>query len=133
VQEVGFPTRNEVEGGRRPVCTSAARKIGVPLVARQGRSPSAGLVSLALRGAHELLLLSGRALHGRNGPLRRVSADRQCDRRLEGSISPSTRSICFRSDSFSNAVEEPNRAKMGEDASRAYNSRKWRTDLCVLA
>src|SRR3984893_1243069 len=39
VQEVGFPTRNEVEGGRRPVCTSAARKIGVPLVARQGRSP----------------------------------------------------------------------------------------------
>jgi hypothetical protein len=29
VQEVGFPTRNEVEGGRRPVCTSAARKIGV--------------------------------------------------------------------------------------------------------
>src|ERR1700733_4186640 len=42
----GVPTRNEVEGGRRPVCTSAARKIGGPLVARQGRSPSAGLVSL---------------------------------------------------------------------------------------
>ena len=33
----GSPTRNEVEGGRRPVCTSAARKIGVPLVcARDG-------------------------------------------------------------------------------------------------
>src|SRR5260370_42488839 len=37
VQEVGFPTRNEVEGGRRPVCTSAARKIGVLLArARDG-------------------------------------------------------------------------------------------------
>src|ERR1700744_301540 len=45
----GVPTRNEVEGGGRPGCTSAARKIGVPLVARQGRSPSADLVSLHQR------------------------------------------------------------------------------------
>ena len=38
VQEVGFPTRNKMEGGRRPVCTSEARKIGVPLArARDGR------------------------------------------------------------------------------------------------
>jgi hypothetical protein len=55
VQEVGFPTRNEVEGGRRTVCTSAARKIGVPLVARQGRSPSGGFGYLALRGAQETI------------------------------------------------------------------------------
>src|ERR1700722_4409376 len=53
VQEEGFPTlgteRSAECRGRSAaeVCTSEARKIGgVPLVARQGRSPSAGLISL---------------------------------------------------------------------------------------
>src|ERR1700677_4066825 len=66
VQEAGFPTRNEVEGGRRPVCTSAARKIGVPLVARQGRSPSAGLVFpwLFAERMNDCICLRGRAYFG---------------------------------------------------------------------
>src|SRR5271163_4090299 len=49
VQEVGFPTWNEVEGGRRPVCTSAARKIGVPLArARDGVPQQAWLPWLCM-------------------------------------------------------------------------------------
>ncbi len=46
VQEVGCPTLAEEAQPERKgrsaaeVCTSAARKIGVPLAARQGRSPS---------------------------------------------------------------------------------------------
>jgi|SRR5580693_6456667 hypothetical protein len=61
VQEVGFPTlgteRSAEWRGRSTaeVCTSEARKIGVPLVARQGRSPSAGLVSLHQRETQTLL------------------------------------------------------------------------------
>src|ERR1700684_4590212 len=61
VQEEGFPTlgteRSAEWRGRSAaeVCTSEARKIGVPLVARQGRSPSAGLVSLHQREARRLL------------------------------------------------------------------------------
>jgi hypothetical protein len=70
VQEVGFPTlgteRSAEWRGRSvaEVCTSEARKIGVPLVARQGRSPSAGLVSLHQREAQRLLgqLFFGRTL-----------------------------------------------------------------------
>src|ERR1700691_2285582 len=60
VQEEGFPTleterRAEWRGrSAAEVCTSEARKIGVPLVARQGRSPSAGLVSLHQREALRL-------------------------------------------------------------------------------
>src|ERR1700679_3312579 len=53
----GGPTRNEVEGGRRPVCTSAGRKMGGPLVARRGRSPSAGLFPLHQRKTQTLRLL----------------------------------------------------------------------------
>ena len=49
---ISHPER-PVEGGRRPVCTSEARKTGDTPCARQGRSPSGGLVSLALRAAHE--------------------------------------------------------------------------------
>src|SRR5580658_6473276 len=62
VQEEGFPTlgteRSAEWRGRSAaeVCTSEARKIGVPLVARQGRSPSAGLVTLHQREAQRLLL-----------------------------------------------------------------------------
>jgi hypothetical protein len=56
----------------------------------------------------------GEGVAGRNGPLRRVSEDRQCDRRLEAGGKHSFLSICFRSYSFSNAVEEGNKAKMGE-------------------
>ena len=61
MQEVGFPTlgteRSAEWRGRSTaeVCTSEARKIGVPLVARQGRSPSAGLVSLHQRETQTLL------------------------------------------------------------------------------
>jgi hypothetical protein len=74
VQEVGFPTRNEVEGGRRPVCTSAARKIGVPVVARQGRSPSAGLVSFgSARSASMDCICFREGVAERNGPQRRVA------------------------------------------------------------
>ena len=57
MQEEGFPTlgteRSAEWRGRSAaeVCTSEARKIGVPLVARQGRSPSASLVSLHQREA----------------------------------------------------------------------------------
>jgi hypothetical protein len=54
------------------------------------------------------------ALRERNGPLRRVSEDRQWDRRLEAGRKHRFLSICFRSYSFSNAVEEGNKAKMGE-------------------
>jgi hypothetical protein len=67
VQEVGFPTlgteRLAEWRGRSAaeVCTSEARKIGVPLVARQGRSPSAGLVSLALQSAEIALAVVLRA------------------------------------------------------------------------
>ena len=46
MQEVGFPTRNEVEGGRRPVCTSAERKIGVLLARDRDGVPQEGLVTL---------------------------------------------------------------------------------------
>jgi hypothetical protein len=70
VQEVGFPTleteRSAEWRGRSAaeVCTSEARKIGVPLDARQGRSPSAGLVSLHQRETQGLLwqLFFGRTL-----------------------------------------------------------------------
>ena len=61
MQEEGFPTlgteRSAEWRGRSAaeVCTSEARKIGVPLVARQGRSPSAGLVSLHQRETQRLL------------------------------------------------------------------------------
>jgi hypothetical protein len=51
VQEVGFPTRNEGEGGRRPVCTSAARKIGVLLARARDGVPQEGLVSWFARSA----------------------------------------------------------------------------------
>jgi hypothetical protein len=60
-QEVGFPTlgteRSAEWRGRNAaeVCTSEARKIGVPFFARQGRSPSAGLVSLRQRETQRLL------------------------------------------------------------------------------
>jgi hypothetical protein len=50
VQEVGFPTRNGVEGGRRPVCTSAARKIGVLLARARDGVPSMSFCKLY---AHE--------------------------------------------------------------------------------
>jgi hypothetical protein len=56
----------------------------------------------------------GEGVAGRNGRLRRVSEDRQCDRRLEAGRKHRFLSICFRSYSFSNAVEEGNKAKMGE-------------------
>jgi hypothetical protein len=70
VQEEGFPTlgteRSAEWRGRSAaeVCTSEARKIGVPLVARQGRSPSAGLVSLHQRETQRLLCqrFSGQAM-----------------------------------------------------------------------
>src|SRR5258705_8692852 len=58
-----FPTRNEVEGGRRSVCTSEARKIRVPLVARQGRSPfHVFLQALRARIHTPRLFLSSRQL-----------------------------------------------------------------------
>src|SRR3984885_14571419 len=60
VQEVGFPTRNEVEGGRRPVCTSAARKIGVPLArARDGVPQQAWLPWLCAERMNALGALRG--------------------------------------------------------------------------
>jgi hypothetical protein len=70
VQEEGFPTleteRSAEWKGRSAaeVCTSEARKIGVPLVARQGRSPSGGLVSLHQCETQRLLgqLFFGRTL-----------------------------------------------------------------------
>src|SRR5258708_6454256 len=56
---VPHPWNGAISGGEvrsaAEVCTSEARKIGVPLVARQGRSPSAGLVSLHQRETQRLL------------------------------------------------------------------------------
>jgi hypothetical protein len=59
VQEVGFPTRSEVEGGRRPVCTSAARKIGVPLARARDGVPQEGLVTLLCAERRKMLCSSG--------------------------------------------------------------------------
>jgi hypothetical protein len=137
VQEEGFPTlgteRSAEWMGRSvaEVCTSEARKIGGCLLsrARDGVPQQAWFPWLCT----ERMNAPGEGVAGRNGPLRRVSEDggviagRKPQKRP-----PSTWSICFRSYSLSNAVEERNRAKMGEDSSRAYNSRKGRTDLCVL-
>ena len=93
MQEVRFPTRNEVEGGRRPVYTSRARKIGVPLLGRQGRSPSAGLFSLALRGAHECFR-GGRCEKERAAE--EGAGRRQLDHRLEqgGNFLPQNCVLC---------------------------------------
>ena len=72
MQEVGFPTRNEVEGGRRPVCTSTARKIGVPLAgARDGVPQQACFPWLCA----ERMSAFGEGVAGRNGPQRRVPED----------------------------------------------------------
>ena len=79
MQEVGFPTlgteRSAEWRGRSAaeVCTSEARKIGVPLVARQGRSPSAGLVSLHQCETQRLLrqLFFGRTLRAGIGRAQR--------------------------------------------------------------
>src|SRR5271168_5392971 len=59
VQEVGFPTRNEVEGGRRPVCTSAARKIGVLLARARDGVPQQGLVTSLCAERRTMLCSSG--------------------------------------------------------------------------
>jgi hypothetical protein len=92
VQEVGFPTRNEVEGGRRPVCTSAARKIGVPLVARQGRSPSGRLGFLALRGAQKdaSAVVLGVGVAGRNRPAEEGRGGSTASAAREETSSPTT-------------------------------------------
>jgi hypothetical protein len=79
VQEVGFPTRNEVEGGRRPVCTSAARKIGVPLAgARDGVPQQARFPWLCA----ERMNAFREGVAGRNGPLKR-DGRRRLGHRLE--------------------------------------------------
>src|SRR5260370_42483612 len=67
-QEVGFPTRNEVEGGRRPVCTSAARKIGVLLARARDGVPQEGLVSLLCAERRRAF---GVGVAGGKGPQRR--------------------------------------------------------------
>ena len=86
VQEEGFPTlgteRSAEWRGRSAaeVCTSEARKIGVPLVTRQGRSPSAGLISLHQRKTQRLLLLGSASSGGRcprEGPAEMCSGRRQ--------------------------------------------------------
>jgi hypothetical protein len=98
--------------------------------ARQGRSPSAGLFSLALRGAHECIW-GGRC--GKERPAEEVVGRRQRDRRLEAGRRhpPSTWSICFRSYSFSNAVEEGDRAKMGR-THEGHITRARGAPICVL-
>lgn len=83
----GIPTLGEEAKPERKgrseaeVCTSAARKIGeAPCGARSGQSPLAGLVSLALRAAHE------RFWGGRCGKERAAEEGvgrRQLHRRLE--------------------------------------------------
>src|SRR6266404_1415655 len=50
-------TRNEVEGGRRPVCTSAARKIGVLLARARDGVPQEGLVTLLCAERRKMLRL----------------------------------------------------------------------------
>ena len=72
MQEVGFPTRNEVEGGRRPVCTSAARKIGVLLARARDGVPQEGLVSLLCAERGESIWVG---VAGGKGPQRRVPED----------------------------------------------------------
>jgi hypothetical protein len=80
VQEVGFPTRNEVEGGRRPVCTSAARKIGVPLAgARDGVPQQACFPWLCA----ERMNAFGEGCCGKERPAEEGAGRRQLDRRLE--------------------------------------------------
>jgi hypothetical protein len=56
------------------VCTSEARKIRVPLVARQGPSPSGGLVSLLCAERRRAF---GVGVAGGKGPLRRVNQKNQ--------------------------------------------------------
>ena len=68
MQEVGFPTRNEVEGGHRPVCTSAARKIGVLLAHARDGVPQEGLVTLL---CGERRRAFGVGVAGGKGPQRR--------------------------------------------------------------
>src|SRR5271168_1479831 len=76
VQEVGFPTRNKVEGGRRPVCTSAARKIGVPLSrARDGVPQQAWFPWLFAERMNDCICFRGEGVAGRNGSQRRVPED----------------------------------------------------------
>ena len=72
MQEVGFPTRNEVEGGRRPVCTSAARKIGVLLARARDGVPQEGLVTLLCAERRRAF---GVGVAGGKGPQRRVPED----------------------------------------------------------
>ena len=72
MQEVGFPTRNEVEGGRRPVCTSAARKIGVLLARARDGVPQEGLVSLLCAERRRAF---GVGVAGGKGPQRRGPED----------------------------------------------------------
>ena len=72
MQEVGFPTRNEVEGGRRPVCTSAARKIGVLLARARDGVPQEGLVTLHCAERRKAF---GVGVAGGKGPQRRGPED----------------------------------------------------------
>jgi hypothetical protein len=86
VQEVGCPTLGEEAKLERKgrsaaeVCTSEARKIGVPL-ARARTESSAGLVSLLGAKAHKLLLGTPHALrkqigHGNGAAMQSVENDR---------------------------------------------------------
>jgi hypothetical protein len=72
VQEEGFPTRNEVVGGRRPVCTSAARKIGVLLARARDGVPQEGLVTLLCAERRRAF---GVGVAGGKGPQRRGPED----------------------------------------------------------
>jgi hypothetical protein len=72
VQEVGFPTRNKVEGGRRQVCTSAARKIGVLLARARDGVPQESLASLLCAERRRAF---GVGVAGGKGPQRRVPED----------------------------------------------------------
>jgi len=74
VQEVGFPTRNEVEGGRRPVCTSAARKIGVLLARARDGVPQEAWFPCFARSAGEYLGWALRAGKARRGGCRKTVA-----------------------------------------------------------
>jgi hypothetical protein len=80
----------------------------------------------------ERMNVLGEGVAGRNGPLRRVSEDGGviAGWRL-GKHPPSTWSICFRSYSLSNAVEERNRAKM-ERTHQGHITRARGAPICVF-
>ena len=96
MQEVGFPTRNEVEGGRRPVCTSAARKIGVPLAGARDGVPQQACFPWLCAERMNLRVCTWGGRCGKERPAEEGVERRQLDRRQEqgGNVLPQNCALC---------------------------------------